>query len=122
MDTSCYIGFRLLMASNTRRLENVESEVQRLRGQIDEMHQILRRGSPSTSTVGGEQLPALQQETLSASNGISHVVQTAICSCNDRPAKKRCSGIESQIRDEAILDFVTKGLVSVERAIPCFET
>lgn len=109
------------MASNTRRLENVESEVQRLRGQIDEMHQILRRGS-STSTVGGEQLPALQQETLSPSSGISHVGQTAICSRNDRPAKKRCSGIESQIQDEAILDFVTKGLVSVERAMPCFET
>lgn len=109
------------MASNTRRLENVESEVLRLRGQLDEMHRLLRRGSSSTSTVR-EPLPALQQETLSTSNGISHVVQTAICSRDDHPAKKRCSVIESQTRDEAILDFVTKGLISVERAMSCFET
>lgn len=100
---------------NTRRLENVEAEVQHLREQLNGMHQILVRGdsqSTSMTIVDEDMLSAHQQPAL------HHTTEHP----ETPPARRRCSGVEVQIQDEPIIDFVTKGLISVEHAIACFQT
>lgn len=98
-----------------RRLENVEAEVQHLRDQLSEMHRLLVRGdsqSTSMTVVDEGMLPAHQQTAL------HHTTEHP----EPPPAKRRCPGVEVQIQDELIIDFVTKGLISVEHAMACFQT
>lgn len=98
-----------------RRLENVEAEVLHLREQLNEVHHLLVRGdsqSTSMTIIDEGILPAHQQTAL------HHTTEHP----ETPPAKRRRSGVEVQIQDEPIIDFVTKGLISVEHAMACFQT
>lgn len=68
--------------------------------------------STSMTVVDEGMLPAHQQPAL------HHTTEHP----ETPPAKRRCPGVETQIKDEPIIDFVTKGLISVEHAMACFQT
>ncbi|EAU36243.1 conserved hypothetical protein [Aspergillus terreus NIH2624] len=135
-----------------RRIENVESEVRRLREQLDDMHSLLRLHS-QTSVVplaGGvasppDPLPAQQPcpvpspaQMLSGAPGDMpayldstsvdmtgpqrDVLLQSIPPENEyaRPAKRKRSGFE--VRCDPIADFISKGMITVEYAVSCFQT
>lgn len=88
---------------------------------------LLRRDSQPTSTsitvIDGGALPAEQQQQSAspyqnASDSLLH--QTDKLPETVRGTKRKRSGIEIQILNEPILDFATKGLITVERAMSCF--
>ncbi|OJJ89626.1 putative C6 transcription factor [Aspergillus glaucus CBS 516.65] len=106
----------------TARLETVESEVQHLREQFDEMHQLLlRRDSQPTPTS----LTIVDREQQSTST--FQDVSDPLLQAPGQPeivhgTKRKRSEAEIQILNEPILDFVSKGLITVERAMSCFRT
>jgi hypothetical protein len=135
-----------------RRIENVESEVRRLREQLEDMHSLLRLHS-QTSVVplaGGvasppDPLPAQQPcpvpspaQMLSGAPGDMpayldstsvdmtgpqrDVLLQSIPPENEytRPAKRKRSGFE--VRCDPIADFISKGMITVEYAVSCFQT
>ncbi|RAH82100.1 C6 zinc finger domain protein [Aspergillus japonicus CBS 114.51] len=129
----------------TERLENVESEVQRLRAQIEAMGELLlmeqHRAYPAeaafpvpihtVSDPGG--MPMLfaaatsaldpdrgsefhPQRGLSASSQIPSAMDTETA----RPFKRKRPGFE--VKEEPILDFISKGLMTADQAVACFRT
>ncbi|PYI25734.1 C6 zinc finger domain protein [Aspergillus indologenus CBS 114.80] len=134
----------------TERLETVESEVQRLRAQIEAMGELLRLSTQqfqaeeqvqhaqafpapnhAASDPGG--MPMLfaaatsalspergsefhPQRGLSASSQIPSAMDTETA----RPFKRKRSGFE--VKEEPILDFISKGLMTADQAVACFRT
>lgn len=96
--------------------------MQHLREQFDEMHQLLlRRDSQPTPTS----LTIVDREQQSTST--FQDVSDPLLQASGQPeivhgTKRKRSEAEIQILNEPILDFVSKGLITVERAMSCFRT
>ncbi|RAK98430.1 putative C6 transcription factor [Aspergillus ibericus CBS 121593] len=119
------------------RLENVEAEVQRLRGQLGEMHELLRLYSqsgdnaaiaiPSPTQVMSDPgtMPAVLAEGSGGFHrgvryGLNHRNGEVLRFQAARPARQRRSGFD--IREEPISDFISRGLMTVDEAMSCFRT
>lgn len=146
-----------------RRLENVESEIQYLRRQLDDMRHFLQQESSSGLNNSATDLSPKQTqpnalgrdhasgcspyiprpETIEAATvqATPGNVDCSLCqrhsqteissqslylpqaSCDGqfrRPAKRKRSAFE--IREQAVEDFIDKGLITLEFAMSCFET
>ncbi|PYH99268.1 C6 zinc finger domain protein [Aspergillus ellipticus CBS 707.79] len=90
------------------RLENVEAEVQRLRGQLDDMHALLRRRHHQESRY------------VSNQREIAHMQLDPGVEAAARHGKQRRSGFD--IREEPISDFISEGLMTFDQAMSCFKT
>ncbi|KAJ5157401.1 uncharacterized protein N7482_008501, partial [Penicillium canariense] len=118
LDRQCVI-FDIPKDPVSERLEGVESEVQYLRKQLDDMRELLqktqppgytnRNGDPYSSSVLDVSPNQISVHSLYEPPRVEH-----------RPHKKRRSCFE--IRDEAVADFIDKGLITLECAISCFNT
>ncbi|KAL4910494.1 hypothetical protein BDW74DRAFT_171959 [Aspergillus multicolor] len=118
------------------RLENVESEVRRLQGQLEEMREVLRlqfQGHNGQALNGadsqtcGESFstispPVMTENTPFLGQNNMPLQQHAPLIQDEmhRPAKRRRSGFE--IREDPITDFISKGLITMEYAANCFTT
>ncbi|PYH82143.1 C6 zinc finger domain protein [Aspergillus uvarum CBS 121591] len=150
----------------TERLETVESEVQRLRAQIEAMAELLRLSTQQSQAEGLGQVQHAQSQfmeqhraypaeaafpapnhAVSDPGGIPMLFAAATSALNSergsefhpqrglsassqspsvmdtetaRPFKRKRSGFE--VKEEPILDFVSKGLMTADQAIACFRT
>ncbi|PLB46869.1 C6 zinc finger domain protein [Aspergillus steynii IBT 23096] len=127
----------------TQRLETVENEVQRLNEQLEELrgllhsqisqscHESLRTPSPPRIAPTSASITAF--DTMASPEAIPHSrqysaagevhLQSPLQAANSetsRPSKRRRSGFE--IRDEPVSDFISKGLITADYAVSCFNT
>ncbi|KAI9373384.1 hypothetical protein BJX61DRAFT_533152 [Aspergillus egyptiacus] len=124
----------------TERLDNFESEIQHLRGQLADMKQMLRtqlrpQSNPVTTVDPLSESQISMQarittetaELIGASQTLAYLQRElppqqiqARAEQPQHPAKKRRSGFE--IREEPISDFISRGLITLEHAVECFTT
>ncbi|KAF9892754.1 hypothetical protein FE257_001156 [Aspergillus nanangensis] len=140
------VFFEIPKDPTTERMENVESEFRRLHEQLDEMRDLLHLQSqtnigalPPVGAISQNSLPAPQTgsmpspaQMLSAPTTLSRVpaAQSEISfesptrsekiHESPRPAKRKRSGFEVGVGP--ISDFITKGLITMEDAMSCYET
>ncbi|OJJ47532.1 hypothetical protein ASPZODRAFT_63086 [Penicilliopsis zonata CBS 506.65] len=124
------------------RLENVESEVHRLREQVDEISSLLRQ-SVSTSQVlqelsqSSHGRPESQQvldsmaitgcEAAKASPVHSHTHshltgEIPVASLLQSPSGKKRKRSGFEVQNEPVADFISKGLITIENARSFFKT
>ncbi|KAI9045788.1 putative C6 transcription factor [Aspergillus affinis] len=134
------------IADSLRRLESVEGEIQNLNDQLKEIREVLQSqksqishesiqiSSPSQLAPTSAAMTAFDTATDSGAIQYSHQyrapqvqretpLQSPLQAANletTRPPKRRRSGFE--VRNEPVLDFISKGLITVDYAVSCFKT
>ncbi|GES60726.1 MFS transporter [Aspergillus terreus] len=146
------VFFEMPKDPTTERIENVESEVRRLREQLDDMHSLLRLHSQTSvvplagavasppaplpaqqpcpvpspaqmlSGAPGDMPTYLDSTSVDITGPQRDVLLQNIPPENEyaRPAKRKRSGFE--VRCDPIADFISKGMITVEYAVSCFQT
>ncbi|OJK02911.1 hypothetical protein ASPACDRAFT_24077 [Aspergillus aculeatus ATCC 16872] len=128
----------------TERLENVESEVQRLRAQIEAMGELfclstqqlpqeapfLTSNHAASDSGGMPMLFAAATSALNSERGSELHPQRGLSSSSQipsamdeetvRPVRRKRSGFE--VKEEPISDFVSQGLMTADQALACFRT
>ncbi|PYH51801.1 putative C6 transcription factor [Aspergillus niger CBS 101883] len=118
------------------RLENVEAEVQRLREQLSNMNELLLRQSTQQQQQIAVTSPASAHvmsdpgtmPTFLATDGLGgyhhhHHHWRGFPTPGmeaSRPTRSRRSGFD--IREEPILDFISRGMMTADQAMSCFRT
>ncbi|GLA29382.1 hypothetical protein AnigIFM63326_007283 [Aspergillus niger] len=118
----------------SRRLENVEAEVQRLREQLSNMNELLLRQSTQQQQQIAVTSPASAHvmsdpgtmPTFLATDGMGGDHDAGVFQFPTpgmeaaRPTRSRRSGFD--IREEPILDFISRGMMTADQAMSCFRT
>jgi hypothetical protein len=110
-----------------RRIDSVESEVQCLRRQVDEMRELVQRNQTTQDPHSQDDSLDGQVDLLGdgcQSGSIPEAIPLPspntipaqpLCEDSNPPLTGRCSGFE--IRDEPVTDFIDKGLLTLEYAV-----
>ncbi|KAL3261885.1 hypothetical protein ABHI18_003309 [Aspergillus niger] len=118
----------------SRRLENVEAEVQRLREQLSNVNELLLRQSTQQQQQIAVTSPASAHvmsdpgtmPTFLATDGMGGDHDAGVFQFPTpgmeaaRPTRSRRSGFD--IREEPILDFISRGMMTADQAMSCFRT